>query len=295
MNIKAKTVHFTDGKKGTFAVSPEYISEKKLIRWVLDKEFYKYVGDKYKMNLHTRKRNKLYSFKHPLLDKEVILKVSNINNQYSFQRRLNLLLSTFFSDYNFRAFKGAILLKDIGVDCANPILYWTESGFLYKKISYYMYEKIHADHSLFSFSENLSNNNSHSNAVYKKLAEKTVNIIKQIHNAGFRQGDPHPGNFLISSPTENFDSVGVEEINNIKMYIIDLDKFSVSKPVGKKLKRFFDLRCMRRCTLGTFDQIDMLKIYLQDEYSYCWKFILRFWMRGGFNPVKWFKKPKKGR
>ena len=78
----------------------------------------------------------------------------------------------------------------------------------------------------------------------------------------------------------------------LKQYIPEIEKLSFIP--GQTVKQFFDLRCMRRCTLGPFDQYDMLKFYLRDEYSMTWKYALSFWIHGGFNPFKWFRKPKRG-
>ncbi len=296
MESKLKPILFSDGKKGKFIISPHALDKDKLENWVINKSYATYVDQKYRMQRHTRKRNKLYSFNHPILGKEVILKVSVIDNQYKLMRRLNLTLSTLFNDYNLRAFRGALLLKEIEIECPEPIAYWIEPDSLFSKKSYYMYEKVQANHSLYSFTEQLSkNNHSRSQEIYQQLAKKTVNIVKCIHDAGFRQGDPHPGNFLVAS--SNLKSTDSNQVNvdDIHIFIIDLDKFSIAKPLGKTIKRFFDLRCMRRCTLGPYNQTDMLKFYLQDEHSSAWNMVVRFWMRGGFNPFKWFKEPKRGR
>jgi len=295
VNIKPKKIQFSDGTKGVLSLSPNIEPKENFKTWVIERKFDNYVDQKYRMMRHSRKRNKLYSFNHPISNTEVVLKVSNIDKQYNLLRRINLLISTLINDYNFRAFKGSLQLKNIGVSCSNPIAYWTESSFLFRKKSYYMYEKIHATHSLFSFSQELLlENNIIKDDLFKLLAKKTINIIKHIHKAGFRQGDPHPGNFLISLPTQNFNKLSADEINHIDMSIIDLDKFCKSRPLGHTLKRFFDLRCMRRCTLGPYNQYDMLKFYLGDEYTAVWKNVLSFWINGGFNPFKWLKKPKRG-
>lgn len=295
MDIKPRKIKFIDGTKGVFSISPDFEHKKELTSWIIEKYFTNYTGKKFRMDRHTRKRNKLYEFSHPITKSKVILKVSTIDKQYNFLRRINLLLSTLFSDYNFRAFKGSIELKNIGINCANPIAYWTESNLFFRKSSYYLYDKIEASHSLFSLTEELLPVDKNSNNdLYALLAKKTTDIIRQIHNAGFRQGDPHPGNFLVSSPEQYLNKLSIDDINSMNMFIIDLDKFCISWPLGHFLKRFFDLRCMRRCTLGPYDQQDMLKIYLQDEYSATWKGVLYFWIHGGFNPFKWFRPPKRG-
>lgn len=296
MNSVLTPINFSNGKKGKLIISPHTAYKNELVNWVTSKSYSAFENEKFRMQRHTRKRNKLYSFNHPIIDKEVILKVSVIDSQYKFLRRINLTLSTLFSDYNLRAFKGALLLQAIEVECPTPVMYWVEKDSIFVKKSYYMYEKVQADHSLFTFSELLTKNNrATSQEIYKQLATKTIKIIKRIHDAGFRQGDPHPGNFLVTSSSKVLDDDRKIDAEDIHMFIIDLDKFSIAKPVGKTFKRFFDLRCMRRCTLGPYDQTDMLKFYLQDEYSSVWNMVVHFWMRGGFNPFKWFKKPKRGR
>ena len=296
MNIKPTKIEFIDGLEGVYSISPNISDKKTLKTWIAKKKFISYIDDKYRMIRHTRKRNKLYSFEHPIYKKEVILKVSTIDKQYNLSRRINLLLSNFFNDYNYRAFEGSILLRKIDVSCANPIAYWTISDTIFKKTSFYMYEKIPAKHSLFSFSQELlAADNKISKEIFHQLAINTTNIVRHIHEAGFRQGDPHPGNFLIST-TKNQDisKLSINEISNMNLFIIDLDKFCRSKPLGRTIKRFFDLRCMRRCTLGPYNQQDMLRFYLRDEYSVVWEHVLKFWIRGGFNPFKWFRTPKRG-
>ncbi|MEM7400513.1 MAG: lipopolysaccharide kinase InaA family protein [Pseudomonadota bacterium] len=296
MNSSLTSINFSDGKRGKLIISPHTAYKNELENWVKSNSYSAFENEDFRMQRHTRKRNKLYTFNHPITKKEVILKVSAIDNQYKFLRRTNLTLSTLFSDYNLRAFKGALLLQAIEVECPTPLMYWVEKNSIFVKKSYYMYEKVQADHSLFTFSELLAkNNHTKSQEIYKQLATKTINIIKRIHDAGFRQGDPHPGNFLVTSSNKVHDGTSKINAEDIHMFIIDLDKFSIAKPLGKTLKRFFDLRCMRRCTLGPYNQTEMLKFYLQDEYSRAWNMVVHFWMRGGFNPFKWFKKPKRGR
>ena len=296
MGIKTKPIHFSDDQKGRYALAPDVPHQNSLVKWIVSKEYLQFSTEKFRMDRHTRKRNNLYTFEHPILETEVVLKVSKIDNQYKLPRRLNLYVSTLFSDYNLRAFQGAIALKSIDIKCTTPIAYWNESCSLISNKNYYMYEKVHADDSLFSFSEKLaSSGNNDLDSIYKLLAEKITKVTRTIHEHGFRQGDPHPGNFLISLPNQNIKNISTEEINKANIYIIDLDKFCKAKPLGKTLKRFFDLRCMRRCTLGPFDQTTMLKFYLKDEFSKIWERVLYFWIKGGFNIFKWFKAPKRGR
>lgn len=294
MKVKKQAIRFSDDSKGVYALSPDITHTNELVNWITHKDFNIYENQGYRLECHTRKRNKLYSFQHPLLNTEVILKVSRISDQHKLLRKLNLHLSTFFSDYNYRAFLGAFLLKTNGISCAIPIAYWTETdNFLIKK-SYYLYEKIHAEYSIHSLSQQLFTLNQASQSrMLSQLAEKITTIIRNIHDAGFRQGDPHPGNFLISIPNQDFKSITSEDIDQAKIFIIDLDKFSIAIPLGKILKRFFDIRCFRRCTLGNYDQHAMLKFYLQNKYSKTWGLVLRFWMRGGFNISKWFKPLKR--
>ena len=295
MDIKSKIIQFSDGSKGVIALPPHIENREKLINWITENKFDSFACQEYRMQRHTRKRNKLYSFHHPIQNTEVILKVSTIDKQYPLLRRINLILSTLFSDYNFRAFKGSIELRNIDINCANPIAYWTQSHSIFKKKSYYLYEKIDANHSLFSFSQILlKQNNNDNDEIFNKLAKKTTDIIRQIHSAGFRQGDPHPGNFLIAAPASESYDYSIDEIINMDMFIIDLDKFCIAKPFGRTIKRFFDLRCMRRCTLGPYNQHDMLRFYLRDESSSIWNNVLSFWIHGGFNPAKWFRTPKRG-
>ena len=294
MKIKKQKILFSDNKTGQYALASDIVSKKELFDWISSKEFTNYVNENQRLQRHTRKRNRLYSFQHPILKKEVILKVSQIDKKYRLYRRLNLYISTLFNDYNFRAFSGANQLKQNNISCANPIAYWTEKGLFLTEKSYYLYEKVQAEHSVHSFIESLRESSIQNlDELVTCLATRITAIVRQIHQAGLRQGDPHPGNFLIDLP--NKDTISVAELDNAELTIIDLDKFETSKALGKTLKLFFDIRCLRRCTLGKYDQYEMLKFYMQDNYSLKWKRVLWFWMQGGFNPSKWFRPAKKRR
>lgn len=298
MNINKQKILFSDNKTGQYTLAQGIVAENELLDWIRDGEFNKYTNEKYRLHRHTRKRNKLYSFRHPILNKEVILKISQIDKSYKLYRRLNLHASTLFNDYNFRAFSGANQLKQHNISCAKPIAYWNEKGMFLTEKSFYLYEKVQAEHSVHSFIENIKTENlPNLDELVTCLAIRISSIVRQIHQAGLRQGDPHPGNFLIDMPKclpEN-NAISVSEISAATLSIIDLDKFETSNTLSKKLKLFYDIRCLRRCTVGRYDQYEMLKFYMQNEYSSIWKSVLWFWMHGGFNPSKWFKPAKKRR
>lgn len=296
MILKKQPLIFIDDKKGVYAVSPNIADKDKLLSWVKNKEFEKLINSKNRLIRHTRKRNKLYAFQHPIIDKQVILKVSEIDNQYKLLRRINLYLSTLFNDYNFRAFTGACLLRENDIACPNPIAYWNEKRRTLINKSYYLYEKIEAEDTVHSFVGKLSTKHlSNSNEIQNVLANKIVGVVQNIHSAGYRQGDPHPGNFLISNFAKDVSKLTANEISQANISIIDLDKFSIARININPIKRFFDLRCFRRCTLGNLNQQNMLKIYLGEKYSKLWSVVLEFWMLGGFNFTKWFKSGKKRR
>lgn len=296
MKFKKNKITFHDGTHGICIIAPKVSHYSELIDWIEKKYFTGQETKNNRLAKHTRKRNKLYSFEHTILRTEVILKTSKVDKQYKFFRRLNLYISIFFNDYNLRAFKGACILKDKGFSCATPIAYWQELEGFFNRKSYYLYEKIHADDSVYSFSQKLNSLNlTSSSELFDELACKVASIVRKIHDAGYRQGDPHPGNFLLSLNHKNNNELDRSSIKNSKIYIIDLDKFNQPIYCGALIKRFFDLKCMRRCTLGPFNQDDMLKYYLQSEYSKFWSMVLKFWINGGFNIIKWVKAAKPGR
>lgn len=294
MKVKKQKILFPDGKTGQYALASDLVAKDELFDWIRTKKFASYIIESHRLKRHTRKRNKLYSFRHPILKKEVILKISQIDKKYKFYRRLNLHISTLLNDYNFRAFSGAYQLKQKNISCASPIAYWTEKNMFLIEKSYYLYEKVQAEYSVHSFIENIrSANLSNADELVKCLATRIASIVRQIHQAGLRQGDPHPGNFLIDIPDTN--AISISELNKAKLSIIDLDKFETTKAVGKCFKLFYDIRCLRRCTVGKYDQYEMLKFYMQNDYSPKWKKALWFWMQGGFNPIKWFRPAKSRR
>ncbi|QMU61591.1 MAG: hypothetical protein GKR92_07725 [Gammaproteobacteria bacterium] len=294
MIFKKLPVKYIDGKSGVYAISPNISDKNTLLSWIQNKNFEKFVNGGNQLLRHTRKRNKLYTFQHPIFDKQVILKVSEIDKQYKLTRRVNLYLSTLLNDYNFRAFSGACLLRENDITCPEPIAYWNEKHYFLIKKSYYLYEMIEADNTVHSFAEKLSAKRKSSlDEIQNVLANKIVRVVQSIHSAGYRQGDPHPGNFLISNFTKKISELTTDEINQAQISIIDLDKFSNARINASHIKLFFDVRCFRRCTLGKLNQQDMLKIYMGNKHSKLWAIVLEFWMLGGFNFTKWFKFEKK--
>ncbi len=296
MHVKLHNLVYADGEQGKFSIAFENGQEFKILDWIKNRNFEDYMHEKYRMKKHTRKRNKLYTFQHPETNSEVILKVSKVNKDYKFLRRLNLFFSTLKEDYNLRAYKGAKLLNSIGVDCPTPIAYWNEKGKFFTKESYYLYEKILSEHSLHTFTQQLLESNSNNkDEIFRYLAIKVTSIVRKIHSAGFRQGDPHPGNFLIDISNYNIEQLSISDLESSHISIIDLDKFEIASSYGNSINMFYNIRCLRRCTIYGFDQYEMLKLYLKENYNVFWKGILWFWIKGGFNPVSWFRAPKRGR
>lgn len=294
MIFKKLPLKYIDDKSGVYAISPNISDKEKLLSWVKSKDYEKLLHSENRLIRHTRKRNKLYAFQHPIIEKQVILKVSEIDKQYKLLRRINLYLSTLFNDYNYRAFIGARLLHENNITCPNPVAYWNEKHYFLINKSYYLYEKIEADDSVHSFVEKLSAKSVSSlDQILDILANKIVRVVQSIHDSGYRQGDPHPGNFLITNFTKDASELSTDEISQAEITIIDLDKFSIARINYSPIKRFFDIRCFRRCTLGNLNQQNMLKIYLGNRHSKLWSVVLEFWMLGGFNFTKWFKSEKK--
>ncbi len=294
MKFKKLPVKYHNNDKGVYAIAPNISDKDQLLSWIQKKDYEGFICDENRLIRHTRKRNKLFSFQHPIIDKRVILKVSTIDNQYKLSRRFNLHISTMLNDYNFRAFTGACFLHANNISCPAPIAYWNEKKFFLVTKSYYLYEKVEAQDSAHSFTQKLLTlEKSSYEEILHILAEKIIQIIQNIHSAGFRQGDPHPGNFLISNLEKEITQLSPKDVTQAKLSIIDLDKFSISRLKIASLQRFFDIRCLRRCTLGNLNQQDMLKIYLKENYTNTWAAVLSFWMFGGFNFTKWFKSDKK--
>ena len=277
--------------RGRYLVHPRHADNPALQEWIKQLQFEHQECAANRMRLHSRKRNRLYSFYLPAVDKEVVLKVSQISGRYRWYRRLNLLLLSLIKNYSLNAYYGAIGLEKINANSIKVIAHWTckKSGKNAGKKSYLLYEKINATLSVFELCNQISKSHPDAEKITMQIASSLAGIIRHIHKNNIRHGDPHAGNFLLCSPLDGIKRLSPASVSQMKFALIDLDKVDFVNHRFKWLKKLFDLRCIRRFRIHTMTSHACLACYLNKPPNRLEKAILKFWMKGGFNLYKWLK------
>ena len=245
------------------------------------------------MQQHSRKRNTLYSFYLPAIDKEVVLKVSQTSAHYRWYRKLNLFLTNLIKNYSLNAYYGSIALENIGVDSIKSLAYWTCKRQKQSGKTYLLYEKISAPMSAYEFCRQLQNKNVNAEQIIQVIAGKLAATVRKIHQHKLRHGDPHAGNFLIAAPLAFIENLHADKVEKLPFVLIDLDKIQFSDREQPWLRKIRNLRCLRRFRVHDIEGIKGLEYYLGKQPGLMDKAILAFWMRGGFNIYKWIKPRRK--
>ena len=278
---------------GEYIIHPAHENNQSLEQWIKELKFEQYESATHGMQLHSRKRNNLYSFHLACVDKEVILKVSQISKHYRWYRKLNLLLVSLIKNYSLNAYYGGVALEKINVDSIKVLGHWTCKRQTQSEKSYLLYEKVNASMSVFDLCEQVSQKNEQSKLIISTIAQSLATIVRCLHANNIRHGDPHAGNFLLCSPITGISLLTPDTVKQMKFALIDLDKMHFvhgEKPWRKKL---LDIRCIRRFRIHDIDSDESLKYYLDRPASFIEKNILKFWMKGGLNIYKWIKPSNK--
>ncbi|MEM7304592.1 MAG: lipopolysaccharide kinase InaA family protein, partial [Pseudomonadota bacterium] len=241
-NLKQYPQHYALGK---YIIHHEYKNNKNLEDWIKNLTFEQSEIDYNRMQMHSRKRNNLYSFDLPAVGKEVVLKVSQISDNYKWYRRLNLFLVSLFKDYSLNAYYGGIALEKIGVLTPKIIAHWDCKRQGKSKKSYLMYEKANTHMTAFSLCDELLKTKSDSIPIIQEIAKQLAMTVRDIHKHNIRHGDPHGGNFLLATDTNNIKTLTLEDCKHLSFYLIDLDKTSFSDKEKPWKKKILDIRCMR--------------------------------------------------
>ncbi|MFK8028506.1 MAG: lipopolysaccharide kinase InaA family protein [Gammaproteobacteria bacterium] len=278
---------------GDYIIHPSHENNQSLEHWIKELQFEQYELPTHRMQLHSRKRNNLYNFYHASIEKEVILKVSQISKHYRWYRKLNLLLVSLFKNYSLNAYYGGVALENIDVDSIKVLAHWTSKRQTQSEKSYLLYEKVDASMSVFDLCEKIDKDNDQSKAIISAIAQSLASVVRNLHASNIRHGDPHAGNFLLCSPVTDISLLTPDSVRQMKFTLIDLDKMHFVRNEGVWKKKLLDIRCIRRFRIHEIDSDESLKYYLDRPPSFLEKSILKFWMRGGFNMYKWIKPSKK--
>lgn len=278
---------------GEYIIHPAHENNQSLEQWIKQLQFEQYESASHRMQLHSRKRNNLYSFHLPCVDKEVILKVSQISEHYRWYRKLNLMLVSLIKNYSLNAYYGGVALEKINIDSIKVLGHWTCKRQTQSEKSYLLYEKVNASMSVFDLCEQISQKNEKSKAIISAIAQSLAAVVRNLHANNIRHGDPHAGNFLLCSPVTDISFLTPDSVKQMRFTLIDLDKMHFVRGEKPWKKKLLDIRCIRRFRIHNIDSNESLKYYLDRPASFLEKNILKFWMKGGLNIYKWLKPSKK--
>lgn len=278
---------------GEYVIHPAHANNNNLEQWIKNIQFEQCETSSNRMQLHSRKRNNLYTFYLDALNKEVVLKVSQISEHYRWYRKLNLMLVGWFKNYSLNAYYGGIALEKIDIDSLKVIAHWTCKRQTENEKSYLLYEKVDATMSVYDLCERISEKNPNADSIISAIALSLGNIIRTLHKNKIRHGDPHTGNFLLCSPITDISQLTPKSVKQMKFTLIDLDKVHYADHEKAWRKKIYDIRCLRRFYVHNIDSIKCMEYYLGRKPTLAERLILKFWMQGGFNIYKWFKHSKK--
>ncbi|MFK7794923.1 MAG: lipopolysaccharide kinase InaA family protein [Gammaproteobacteria bacterium] len=278
---------------GEYIIHPAHENNQSLEQWIKELQFEQFESPTHRMQQHSRKRNNLYSFHLACVDKEVILKVSQISKHYRWYRKLNLVLVSLIKNYSLNAYYGGVALEKINVDSIKVLGHWTCKRQTQSEKSYLLYEKVNASMSVFDLCEQIIQKNKYSKTIIHNIAQSLGAVVRNLHANNIRHGDPHAGNFLLCSPVTDISQLTPDSVKQMKFTLIDLDKMQFVRSEKPWRKKLLDIRCIRRFRIYDIDSNDSLKYYLDRPASFLEKNILKFWMNGGLNIYKWIKPSKK--
>ena len=276
-----KTQSYSHGK---FLINSTLPSCELTKKWVQERQFLKYERGQFRLGKKGRKRNRLYCFNYEPADCSVIMKVSQIDRHYKLGRKINLFWTSLFKDYNYRSYVGSLQLQQAGVDTIKPIAYWTFKSSLLDRKSYLLYQKVDSEltaHELCG--QILQSAATNKDILVETIANRCVDLVKEIHAANVRHDDPHGNNILTNLSRQNIAELSAEDILKARFTLIDNDRCTLSHSTSPTLKRFFDIRCLVRLSVCGLPKQELLRLYLKSDYKTYWWYVLNFWRTGGFN------------
>ena len=256
---------------------------KALRNWIKNREFEKYESTQYALgHKGGRPKNKLYKFLLADINRQVIMKVFYINKRYKWTRQFESILKYYLRDTNHAAFRCCERAYAHNLAAPEPFAYWKKRDSLTRVKSYFLYQYIEADFQVEEiYGQLVEAGGIDSKQKRALIKQKIIDALKSLHRQGIRHGDVVLHNMVM--PVENTDN-----LSSARVYFIDCDKASFTKiKYPAFIRRFFDLRDLRKITIDDVSHHDILKLYLGSDYHAGWNMVLAFWRWGGFNLFQW--------
>ena len=159
-----------------------------------------------------------------------------------------------------------------------PLAWWQHHEGRKRRESYFLYQGIDADMSLNQWLETL-NEQKLTSEVSHVLARRIMQIIRDIHAAGWRHGDVHFGNLLVDPP----EPLNIAGAQTMPIYLIDYDRCAPIRLRYSIVRCLFNLKCLNHIDLPHVSAADLLSYYLNKPASPLQRATLSFWRNGGFS------------
>lgn len=259
-----------------------------IIEWIGSVTFEDFEKEQFRFAHCGRLRNRIYSFYLPQIGRQVVMKVFSIHPKYKWSHKVHLFFNQYFKDYNKTAFIGCRALRETGFAAAKPLAYWNLRRDFLRPKTYFLYEKIEAEHCLRDIFDRFWQQNDKASPLLNAIRHKTANTLRKIHEVNLNHNDFHIRNILINISIERLEP---KDIERATFYLIDYDHCHKARIRIPLIKKFFDIRDLRKVATLHTDSNEMLDLYLGYR-SVLWRGVLDFWMRGGFNLVRRLKQYK---
>lgn len=119
-------------------------------------------------------------------------------------------------------------------------------------------------------------------ATLNAVVDAMADAVRCMHQHAFRHGDIAIGNFLVNIVEPRTASESAK--TRYRVAFIDTDHVSLSWLRFGAVKRFFDLRDLRRLNFDAAGRRRFLKRYLGHDFNERWWRVHLFWRRWGKHP-----------
>ncbi len=270
---------------GRYCVTPHVQNSRALVEWIEACEFRRFENEQYHLKrCFGRRRSQLYGIPLPGMRGEAVMKMSTIHPAYKLSRRTELFLRSLYRDYNKAAFKYALALLNAGAPVAEPFAFWSDWRSRFDRRSYLLCRKVPGEMTLYDLLQKISQpDDEAAQHITHSIRRRLIEIMRKMHTANLRHGDPHPNNILVNTDLLP-EQITAESAKTLPIFFIDFDRCSSAYVKWSPIKEFFDLRDMAEVCRWKEKRIlakELPEILFPDGPTIWQRMAIWFWCEGG--------------